>query len=89
MEIFPTVNSGEFQLRLRGPDGTRIELTEELTAQATRIIQEETKAQTDTDQVAISVAYLGLHPTSYTINNMYLWMRGPEEAVLRVGLKTR
>ena len=28
MEIFPKVNAGEFQLRLRGPDGTRIEVTE-------------------------------------------------------------
>ncbi len=33
------------------------------------------------------MGYCGLHPTSYTINNMYFWMRGPEEAVLRVGLK--
>ena len=87
MEIFPKVNAGEFQLRLRGPDGTRIEVTEELASQATRIIQDETRAETGADQVAISVGYYGLHPTSYTINNMYLWTRGPEEAVLRVGLK--
>ena len=87
MEIFPKVNAGEFQLRLRGPDGTRIEVTEELASQAIRIIQDETRAETGADQVAISVGYYGLHPTSYTINNMYLWMRGPEEAVLRVGLK--
>ena len=83
----PKVNAGEFQLRLRGPDGTRIEVTEELASQATRIIQDETRAETGADQVAISMGYFGLHPTSYTINNMYLWMRGPEEAVLRVGLK--
>ena len=87
MEIFPKVNAGEFQLRLRAPDGTRIELTSELASQAMRMIQEETREETGADQVAISVGYCGLHPTSYTINNMYLWMRGPEEAVLRVGLK--
>ena len=87
MEIFPKVNAGEFQLRLRAPDGTRIEVTSELASQAMRMIQEETREETGTDQVAISVGYCGLHPTSYTINNMYLWMRGPEEAVLRVGLK--
>ena len=51
------------------------------------MIQDETREETGADQVAISVGYCGLHPTSYTINNMYLWMRGPEEAVLRVGLK--
>ena len=87
MEIFPKVNAGEFQLRLRAPDGTRLEVTGELAGQAIRMIQEETKEETGADQVAISVGYCGLHPTSYTINNMYLWMRGPEEAVLRVGLK--
>ena len=31
MEIFPLVDSGQFQLRLRAPDGTPLEQTEELT----------------------------------------------------------
>jgi len=87
MEIFPKVEAREFQLRLRAPDGTRIEITREIAAEATRIIREETAEGSGEEQVAISVAYCGLHPTSYTINNMYMWMRGPEEAVLRVALK--
>ena len=89
MEIFPKVNAGEFQLRLRGPDGTRIEVTAELASQAMRMIQDETREETGADQVAISVGYCGLHPTSYTINNMYLWMRGPEEAVAARGPEER
>ncbi len=52
-----------------------------------RLIRDEFSQETGRDQVAISLGYCGLHPTSYTINNMYLWMRGPEEAMLRVGLK--
>ncbi len=87
LEIFPRSETDEFQLRLRAPDGTRIEVTSELATEAMRLIRDETRRQTGADQVAISVGYCGLHPTSYTINNMYLWMRGPEEAVLRVGLK--
>ncbi|HUY35677.1 MAG TPA: efflux RND transporter permease subunit [Pirellulales bacterium] len=87
MEIFPKVEASEFQLRLRATDGTRIEVTREITSEAARIIQDETRELTGADQVAISVGYCGLHPTSYNINNMYLWMRGPEEAVLRVALK--
>jgi multidrug efflux pump subunit AcrB len=87
MEIFPKVEAREFQLRLRAPDGTRIEITREIAAEATRIIREETAEEAGEEQVAISVAYCGLHPTSYTINNMYMWMRGPEEAVLRVALR--
>jgi multidrug efflux pump subunit AcrB len=87
MEIFPKVEAREFQLRLRAPDGTRIEITRELAAEVTQIIREETAEESGEEQVAISVAYCGLHPTSYTINNMYMWMRGPEEAVLRIALK--
>src|SRR5579875_946092 len=87
MEIFPKVEAREFQLRLRAPDGTRIEITREIAAEAERIIREETAEEAAEEQVAISVAYCGLHPTSYTINNMYMWMRGPEEAVLRMALK--
>ena len=37
--------------------------------------------------MAISVGYVGLIPSSYPINTVYLWTRGPEEAVLRVALK--
>jgi len=83
-EIFPTVDAGQFQLRLRAPDGTRIERTEEITKQALEIIQE----AVGPDNVAISVGYVGLLPTTYPINSIYLWMRGPEEAVLRVALKS-
>jgi multidrug efflux pump subunit AcrB len=87
MEIFPTVEASELQLRLRAADGTRIEVTRELAGQATKIVREESEEETGADQVEVSVAYCGLHPTSYTINDMYVWMRGPEEAVLRIALK--
>jgi multidrug efflux pump subunit AcrB len=87
IEIFPKVEAREFQLRLRAPDGTRIEVTQEIASEAVRLIQDEAREETGAEQVAISVGYCGLHPTSYTINNMYMWMRGPEEAVLRVALK--
>jgi multidrug efflux pump subunit AcrB len=82
-DIFPRVDSGQFQLRLRAADGTRLEITEELTKQALEVIKEEAGP----DQVATSVGYVGLIPSTYPINAIYLWMRGPEEAVLRVGLK--
>src|SRR5262249_20109253 len=39
-EVFPTVDSGQFQLRLRAPDGTRIERTEEIAKQALETIKE-------------------------------------------------
>ena len=84
-DIFPAVDVGQFQLRLRAADGTRIETTERIASEATRII-EETAGK---DKVAVSIGYVGLIPASYPINTVYLWTRGPEEAVLRVALKPK
>ncbi len=82
-EIFPAVDAGQFQLRLRAPTGTRIERTEELTLQALDVIGE----AVGPENVDITIAHVGVVPPSYPINSVYLWMAGPEEAVLRVALK--
>jgi multidrug efflux pump subunit AcrB len=82
-EIFPTVDAGQFQVRLRAATGTRIEITEQLAVQALEAI----KQKVGPENVAISVGYVGLIPSSYPINTVYEWMSGPEEAVLRVALK--
>jgi multidrug efflux pump subunit AcrB len=88
-EIFPTVDSGQFQLRLRAPDGTRIERTEEISKEALEIIKEAAgKDRAGKSNVAISLGYVGLIASSYPINNIYLWTRGPEEAVLRIALES-
>jgi multidrug efflux pump subunit AcrB len=82
-EIFPAVDTGQFQLRLRAPDGTRIERTEQIAVEALDLIKEEVGP----DNVELSLGYVGLIGSSYPINNIYLWTRGPEEAVLRVALR--
>jgi len=82
-EIFPAVDAGQIQLRLRAPTGTRIEVTEQLAVQALETI----KSKVGPDNVAMSVGYVGLIGSSYPINTIYLWMSGPEEAVLHVALK--
>jgi multidrug efflux pump subunit AcrB len=82
-EIFPAVDTGQFQLRVRAPEGSRIERTEEITQEALEII----KDVAGKDKVAKSLGYVGLIPSTYPINNIYLWTRGPEEAVTRVALQ--
>ena len=82
-EIFPTVDAGQFQLRLRAPTGTRIERTEEIAKQALEVI----KDKVGPGNVDISLGYVGVVPSSFPINGVYQWMSGPEEAVLRVALK--
>jgi multidrug efflux pump subunit AcrB len=87
-DIFPVVDTGQFQLRLRAPDGTRIELTEELANQALQVMKETAGKNTKGEEnIAIALGYVGLIASSYPINNIYLWTRGPEEAVLRIGLR--
>jgi multidrug efflux pump subunit AcrB len=82
-EIFPTVDAGQLQMRLRAPTGTRIQRTEELTKEAI----EQIKDIVGPDKVGLTLAYVGTVPGSYPINAVYLWMSGPEEAMLRVALK--
>lgn len=82
-EIFPQIDSGQFQLRLKAPEGTRIERTEEMGKEALAEIQE----VVGKDNLDISVAFGGVSPSSYTINTVYLWTAGPEEVILRVALK--
>jgi multidrug efflux pump subunit AcrB len=82
-EIFPVVDAGEFRLRLRAPDGTHFEKTEQLTLEVLKAIQD----KVGPENIAITLAYVGTIPSTYPINTVYQWMRGPEEAMLRVALK--
>jgi len=82
-EIFPTVDAGQFQLRLRAPTGTRIERTEVIAKNVLDAI----KAEVGADNVEISLAFVGVQPPNFPINTIYLWTGGPEEAVLQVQLK--
>jgi multidrug efflux pump subunit AcrB len=85
-EIFPSVDVGQFVIRLRAKPGTRIEATEKIADQALAAIAREAGG---TDKVEISVGYVGVQSAAYPINTIYLWTSGPEEAVLQVQLKPK
>jgi multidrug efflux pump subunit AcrB len=82
-EIFPSVDVGQFQLRLRAPTGTRIERTEAIATAVLNLIKDEVGA----NNVEITMGFVGVQPPNYPINTIYLWTSGPEEAVLQVQLK--
>ena len=82
-EIFPTIDTGQFRLRIRAPDGTDINQTEQITLKALKVIRDAAGA----NHVATSLGYLGTIGSSYPINGVFQWMRGPEEALLWVALK--
>src|SRR3984893_3330996 len=82
-EIFPLVDTGQFQLHLRAPAGTRIERTEQIALQTLDAI----KREVGPDNVEVSLGFVGTQPPNYPINTIYLWSSGSEEAVLQVQLK--
>ena len=82
-EIFPRVEAGQLQVRLRAPAGTQIDGTERYALQALDLIKNEVGAT----NVEITLGFLGVHGANYPINLIYLWNGGPEEGVLQVQLK--
>jgi len=84
-DIFPTVDTGQFQLRLRAPTGTRVERTEMITLKALDAIREEAGP----DNVEITLSFVGTQPPNYPINSIYLWSSGPQEAVLLVAMRPK
>jgi multidrug efflux pump subunit AcrB len=82
-EIFPKVDAGQFQLRLRMPTGTRIERTEDATKAILLIMD----GMAGKGNIAITSAFAGLQPPTYAINSIFLWTSGPHESVMKVNLK--
>ena len=84
-DMFPLVDSGQFQLRLRAPTGTRLERTEVIALKALDAI----RAEAGPNNVEITLAFAGNPTSNYPINSIYLWSSGPHEALLLVALRPR
>lgn len=82
LEIFPRVDTGQFRLRLRAPTGTHIEKTEQLALEVLGVITQKVGAE----NLELTLGYVGTIPSTYPVQVIYQWTRGPEEAILRVGL---
>ena len=81
-DVLPKVNSGTFQVRLRGADGTRMERTEVTAITALHVLEN----LVGRENVAITSTMVGQHPSSFSTNPIYLFMAGPQEAVMQVSL---
>jgi len=80
-DMMPKINNGQFQIRLKEPDGTRLERTEDAFKQVLQVINE-----TVNNHVEITSGYVGLIPSSYGTSNLYIFNTGTQEAVLQVNL---
>jgi multidrug efflux pump subunit AcrB len=82
-ELFPQVDSGEFVLRFRPPAGSNFELTREMGVKCI----EEIKKEVGPENLAISMGYVGQVAPNFGMNNIVLFMRGPDDGQLRFKLR--
>ncbi|MGH9719532.1 MAG: efflux RND transporter permease subunit [Bryobacteraceae bacterium] len=82
-DIFPQVDTGLLQMRLRAPTGTRVERTEQL---AQRVLAE-LQQQVGAGNIESTLSFVGVQPSSFPVNLIFLWTSGPHEAVMQVALK--
>ena len=80
-DMMPKLNNGQFQIRMKEPEGTRLERTEDKFKQVLQIIN-----QTVNNHVKITSGYIGLVPSSFGSSNLYVFNTGTQEAVLQVNL---
>jgi multidrug efflux pump subunit AcrB len=80
-DLLPKSNVGQLQLRIREPDGTRLEVTEETTKNILNIID-----STVHGNIAISSAHVGLIPSNFGTSNLYIFSSGTHEAVIQVNI---
>lgn len=81
-DVLPRTNGGQFQLRMRAEEGTRMERTEQKTLRAIETIEE----VVGKENVSITSSYVGQHPALFSVSPIYLFMAGPHEAVIQVSL---
>ena len=80
-DLLPKTNNGQLQLRIREPDGTRLEVTEKTTQEVLSIID-----STVNHQVSITSAFVGVVPANFGTSNLYIFNSGSHEAVIQVNL---
>ncbi len=80
-DLLPKTNTGQLQLRIREPDGMRLEVTERTTQGVLNIID-----STVDHHIAISSAYVGLVPSNFGSSNLYIFNSGTHESVIQVNL---
>ncbi len=82
-EIFPKVDAGQIQLRLRATPGTQLEKTEAIALRVLDLI----KREAGPDNVQMSIGLVGVHAANYPVNLIHQWNAGPEEGVLQIQFK--
>jgi multidrug efflux pump subunit AcrB len=80
-DMLPHSNAGQMQLRIREPDGTRLEITERTVKGILTGID-----STVGGHIVISSAFVGTVSPNYGHSNLYVFNSGSHEAVLQIEL---
>lgn len=81
--LFPKAATGQTQVRMRLPVGTRLERTEDATRQLLAIVND----IAGKENVDITSAFAGTQPSSFPVNYIHLWTGGPQESVTKIKIK--
>ncbi len=82
-DLFPRVDSGQFQMHIHAPAGTDVVRTEQIYRQVETILREEAGR----GNVANTLGYAGAQPRSYPVNLIYLWTSGSHDGIMQVELR--
>ena len=82
-ELFPQVDSGQFVLRFRPPPGSNFDLTRQMAVKCLQEIEQEAGL----NNIQISMGFAGQVAPNFGIDNMVLFMRGPDDGYLRVAFR--
>src|SRR5205823_1418942 len=83
LEIFPRVDSGQIQIHVRAPAGSKLDKTEAISIKALDIMQE----VVGRDKVSMTMGLVGVHAATYPINLIYQFNGGTDEAVVQLQMK--
>ncbi len=82
-DLMPRQNKArQFQVRLIGPEGLRLERMEERVKE----VLEQLEDLVGKKNISITSAYVGMTPSSYGTSALYVFNAGPHEAILQVSL---
>lgn len=84
-DIMPPADSGDLQLRIEAPTGSRLEVTEHYLQDITNLI----KGILPDSAISISSAYVGTQPSATAINPIFLFTGTSGEAVLQLSINKK
>ena len=82
-DILPAANDGQFQLRLRAPEGSRLEVTEATLQKAQQVLFQTVGGRKNVDIIS---AFAGQMPSSFPTLSIILFTSGSNEVLMQVSM---